>query len=284
MEQLVGNEEEEKSVEKKEVEKKPKHHPVLLDIIANEIGCKVCDIRDFELSVVDTQPSCFGGARDEFIFSPRLDNLLSCFTALESYFNTLDSVDQDEDVRLVSFFDHEEIGSQSYHGAGSSLMSDIIKRITLLTSDENTPKDAYDTCIAKSFIISSDMAHAVHPNYSEKHEKNHKPMLHLGPVIKFNSNQRYATTSETSLVIKEIGKRNNIPIQEVCVRNDSSCGSTIGPILSSGLGIRTVDIGNPQWSMHSIRETCGTLDVLYSTQLFTNFFTQFRSLDNSIDE
>jgi aspartyl aminopeptidase len=99
-------------------------------------------------------------------------------------------------------------------------MADLIKRINLIMSDEQTSKDAYDTCIAKSFIISSDMAHAVHPNYSEKHEKNHKPLLHHGPVVKFNSNQRYATTSETSLVIKELGKRHNIPIQEVVVRND----------------------------------------------------------------
>lgn len=242
----------------------------------------VNDIRDFELSVIDTQPATIGGANDEFIFSPRLDNLMSCFTSLYSFISTLDSVSSDTDVRLVCYFDHEEIGSQSMQGAGSSLMADVIKRINLLMSDKDTPKDSYDICVSKSFIISSDMAHGVHPNYSEKHQEKHKPMLHGGPVVKYNSSHRYATTAATAFIIKELGKRNDIPIQEFCVRNDSPCGSTIGPILSSRLGIRTVDIGSAMWSMHSIRETCSTVDVVYSTQLFNSFFTQFRELDESI--
>jgi len=251
-------------------------------MISKQLKCNVVDICDFELSVIDTQPATIGGANDEFIFSPRLDNLMSCFTSLHSFISTLDSISNDSDIRLVCYFDHEEIGSKSSHGAGSSLMSDIIKRVNLTMSDKDTPKDAYDTCIAKSFIISSDMAHAVHPNYSDKHHEKHKPMLHKGPVIKYNSNQRYATTAATAFIIKEICKRNKIPVQEFCVRNDSPCGSTIGPILASGLGIRTVDIGGGMWSMHSIRETCSTVDVVYTTQLFSSFFNQFREIDDSI--
>jgi aspartyl aminopeptidase len=268
--------------DKKEEKKEEKHHQLLLDMISTELGCKSGDIRDFDLSVIDTQAPVIGGANDEFIFSPRLDNLMSCFTSLDAFINTLNSVNSDTDIRLLCYFDHEEIGSKSSHGAGSSLMADIIKRVNLVLADKDTPKDYYDSCIAKSFIISSDMAHAVHPNYGEKHHDKHKPMMHCGPVIKYNSNQRYATTAHTAFVIKELCKRNDIPVQEFVVRNDSPCGSTIGPILASGLGIKTVDIGAPMWSMHSIRETCATVDVVYSSKLFTAFFTQYNDLEKDI--
>lgn len=115
--------------------------------------------------------------------------------------------------------------------------------------------------IANSMLVSADMAHAVHPNYSDKHDECHRPEMHGGIVIKYNSNQRYATSSRTAAIIKSLAQRNSIPVQEFMVRNDSPCGSTIGPIVSARLGIMTIDIGLPQLSMHSIREMAGTRDV-----------------------
>lgn len=262
-------------------EESSNHHSILLDLLAGQLNCETSAIRDFELSVVDTQPGAIGGAQQEFIFSPRLDNLLSTFTALDAFVGSLDGAKDDTDVRLVCFFDHEEVGSESMHGAGSALMKDTILRINQLFTTENTPKDAFATCISKSFIISSDMAHAIHPNYSEKHENNHKPQMHKGPVIKTNANQRYATNAVTSFLIKQVANKVNVPLQEFVVRNDSACGSTIGPILSANCGIRTVDLGNPQLSMHSIRETCGTIDLVYARDLFMSFFNHFREIDDS---
>lgn len=115
--------------------------------------------------------------------------------------------------------------------------------------------------LAKSVMISADMAHAVHPNYSDKHDECHRPQMHGGVVIKYNSNQRYATSSRTAAIIKAIAHAQNIPIQEFMVRNDSACGSTIGPIVSAKLGVSTIDVGLPQLSMHSIREMAATGDV-----------------------
>jgi len=122
----------------------------------------------------------------------------------------------------------------------------------------------------------------VHPNYPEKHEENHQPLMHKGVVIKYNANQRYATTSVTAFLIKELARRHNVPIQEFLVRNDSPCGSTIGPILSSHCGIRTIDIGCPQLSMHSIREMAAVDDLAHAINLFIAYFNDFTALDASL--
>ena len=125
--------------------------------------------------------------------------------------------------------------------------------------------------MTKSLLISADMAHAVHPNYSEKHEDLHRPRMNQGVVIKQNANQRYATTSITMHVLRQCAEIANVPLQEFVVRNDSPCGSTIGPMLSAKLGLRTIDVGNPQLAMHSIRETCGTKDIESAILLFKVF-------------
>ncbi|KAJ2065036.1 hypothetical protein GGI17_000637 [Coemansia sp. S146] len=259
------------------------HHPILLDRIAKELSVEVADIADFELCLYDTQKATIGGICNEFIYASRLDNLNSSYCAVEGLINSLSdesAAAEDSHVRMVALFDNEEVGSTSAYGANSALIESAIRRIQ--ASCSNGSATAFEESIASSFMISSDVTHAVHPNYSEKHEENHRPELQKGPSIKVNANQSYATTSVTSTILKDIAKRNGIPIQEFVVRNDSPCGSTIGPMLSAQLGLRTVDMGNPLLSMHSIREVCGTDDVGLCVKLFEHFFEEFAGLDAKI--
>lgn len=258
------------------------HHSILLQLLASQVGCEPVDICDFELQACDTQPSIVAGTMKEFIFSGRLDNLCMSFCSLQALIDTTSSLTSLEDetgVRMVALFDHEEVGSDSAQGAGSPVMLDALSRITSsFSSNSNLLKKA----IQKSFLVSADMAHALHPNYMDKHEENHQPKLHGGLVIKHNASQRYATNAVTSLIFREIANKHNLPIQDFVVRNDMACGSTIGPILASGVGIRTVDVGAPQLSMHSIREMCGVDDVKYSYEHFKFFFEEFSLLDAKI--
>lgn len=259
-----------------------KHHPLLLQMLADQLGCNPDDICDFELQACDTQPSIAAGAMKEFIFSGRLDNLCMSFCSLKALIDSTSSDTDLEDetgVRMVALFDHEEVGSNSAQGAGSPVMLDALSRVTnSFTSDPKVLTKA----IQKSFFVSADMAHALHPNYMDKHEDNHQPKLHGGLVIKHNANQRYATNAVTAFVFREIAAKHSLPVQDFVVRNDMPCGSTIGPILASGVGIRTVDVGAPQLSMHSIREMCAADDVKHSYEHFKAFFTEFSHLDAKI--
>lgn len=255
------------------------HHTLVLELIAKELKVDASAIRDMELSVIDTQPSCLGGAFEEFIFSPRLDNLFMSYCSLMGLVNSLPSVSIEPRVRIVALFDNEEIGSVSANGAASSLMPQVLERIfRCLGADHEGVQRAY----RQSFLISADMAHATHPNYPEKHEENHEISLHKGVVLKYNANQRYATTSVTAFLLKELARRNNVPIQEFVVRNDSPCGSTIGPILSAECGVRTIDVGCPQLAMHSIREMAAVDDVSHAINLFSAFYKSFTGLDESL--
>ncbi|RKP38606.1 hypothetical protein BJ085DRAFT_32371 [Dimargaris cristalligena] len=289
------------------------HHPELLQLLADELQVDVQQIRDFELCLYDTQPAALGGIYEEFIYSPRLDNLMMSYTALESLINSADSdplrtssgsgpqptLAQDTQIRLIALFDNEEIGSQSAYGADSAMLESTLRRLQSFHTFPATSNPATNTAapshllpasdalafeqsIHASFLISADMAHAVHPNYVDRHEARHRPVMHNGIVIKVNANQRYATTAPTSLVLKALADKHTIRLQEFVVRNDSSCGSTIGPILSAKLGLRTIDVGCPQLAMHSIREMAGADDVGHAIALFTAFFNEFGELDMRI--
>ncbi|XP_058102251.1 probable aspartyl aminopeptidase isoform X2 [Magnolia sinica] len=190
------------------------------------------------------------------------------------------SLDNEPGIRMVALFDHEEVGSNSAQGAGSPVMLDALSRITNFFSSSNS--QLLEKAIQRSFLVSADMAHALHPNYMDKHEENHQPKLHGGLVIKHNANQRYATNAITSFIFREIAETHNLPVQDFVVRNDMPCGSTIGPILASGVGIRTVDVGAPQLSMHSIREMCAVDDVKHSYEHFKAYFQEFSQLDARI--
>ena len=180
------------------------------------------------------------------------------------------------EIDMIMLFDHEEVGSQSAQGADSNMAVEITQRIfgALTPFDQ----ELYYQAIHKSFLLSADMAHAVHPNYSEKHQGQHQPKIQEGIVLKVNANQRYMTDSVGSSVLKVIAQRAGVPLQEFIVRNDSLCGSTIGPMMAAKAGIKTIDIGAPQLSMHSIRETCGVVDLLYYKKLFAVFFTSYYDL------
>ncbi|KAJ7956081.1 Aspartyl aminopeptidase [Quillaja saponaria] len=259
-----------------------KHHSLLLQLLANQIGCEPDKICDFELQACDTQPSLVAGAAKEFIFSGRLDNLCMSFCSLKALIEATSSDSSLEDetgVRMVALFDHEEVGSDSAQGAGSPVMLNALSRVTNSFSSDSK---LLEKAIQRSFLVSADMAHALHPNYMDKHEDNHQPKLHGGLVIKHNANQRYATNAITSFIFREIATKNNLPVQDFVVRNDMPCGSTIGPILASGVGIRTVDVGAPQLSMHSIREMCAVDDVKHSYEHFKAFFQEFSHFDAKI--
>ena len=266
------------------------HHPIILAILAEELKCEPEDIIDFELNVCDTQKSQIGGATNEFIFSGRLDNLCSSFCALKALIDASkdSSLKKHKGARAIALFDNEEVGSVSTSGGGGTVMIEAIKRATLSSNSSNSSNssggesDVIEQCLAKSFLVSADMAHAVHPNYTEKHEEQHQPLFHKGVVVKHNANQRYATTALTAYMFRECAKLSGIPTQEFVVKNDMGCGSTIGPIVSAQTGIRTVDVGVPQLSMHSVREMMGTEDVDICHKHFLAFYENIAKVDANV--
>jgi len=193
------------------------HEPLLLQRVADKLGISVNQIADFDLSLHDTQPAAIGGMNKEFLYSGRLDNLATVFCAVEALVqhSKSENFSEDPDIALVVCFDHEEVGSTSANGAGSPVIAEAVRRISAAMNGSglDTP-DAYANTIAKSFCLSIDQAHAVHPNYSSKHEAQHSPLLNAGVVIKTNSNQRYTTNSLTGFLVREIAKKSDTPIQE----------------------------------------------------------------------
>lgn len=185
-------------------------------------------------------------------------------------------LDADTHVRVVACFDHEEVGSASTPGAGSSLLEDVMRRL-LAPAPASWPG-----AVRRSILVSADMAHAQHPNYGALHEENHRPGMQGGLVIKSNANQRYATSTVTAFLARTLAAEAGVPVQDYVVRQDMGCGSTIGPILATRLGLRTVDVGAPQLSMHSIREVAGADDAESSVHFFAHLFGRFPSLDATV--
>ncbi|CAN1140019.1 Probable aspartyl aminopeptidase [Linum perenne] len=176
----------------------------------------------------------------------------------------------------------QQVGSNSVQGAGAPTMFQAMRRIVGCMAHNIVGEGVVERAIRKSFLVSADMAHGVHPNYMDKHEEHHRPEMQRGLVIKHNANQRYATSGITAFLFKEVGKIHNLPTQEFVVRNDMACGSTIGPILASGVGIRTVDCGIPQLSMHSVREVCAKEDIDIAYRHFKAFYESFSSIDKKL--
>jgi len=219
-------------------------------------------ILDYELSFYDTQLPAVVGLQEEFIASARLDNLLSCYVGLQA----LLAANSEENSLLVCN-DHEEVGSQSASGAEGTLLKTVLERWMPEIEERARALDA-------SFMISTDNAHGVHPNYPDKHDANHGPLLNEGPVIKVNASQRYASNSETQALFRHLCEQEKIPVQSFVVRSDMACGSTIGPITAAALGVKTVDVGIPQLAMHSVRELCGIKDPQYLYRVLRRYFSR----------
>ncbi|MDY0205028.1 MAG: M18 family aminopeptidase [Pseudomonas sp.] len=233
---------------------------LLAEQMQREHGISDATVLDYELCFYDTQPAAVIGLNQDFIAGARLDNLLSCYAGLQALLSS-----DDQQMQVLVCTDHEEVGSNSACGADGPFLEQVLRRV--LGSEE-----AFVRCVQHSLLISADNAHGIHPNYADKHDGNHGPLLNHGPVIKVNANQRYATTSETSSFFKILCEQAQVPVQTFVTRTDLGCGSTIGPITASQLGIQTIDIGVPTFAMHSIRELAGSQDLGYLIKVLQTFY------------
>ena len=278
-----GEETKEKKTEDDRGEESSRHHPLLLKLIADEIDARRAVIVDFDLQLCDTQPSAIGGAQREFVYSGRLDNLVSCYTSLHALLNasTDEALEKASGVRRSCTLTTKRWAASHRAAPAGAMTTDAIKRIAAALNPEAV-EGLDERTRRASFCVSSDMAHALHPNYADRHEPAHAPKMHGGLVIKHNANQRYATDAVTAFMFRELGERAGVPVQEFVVRSDTGCGSTIGPIFSTRTGIRTVDAGAAQLSMHSIREVCGADDIDHAVTHLTALFLHFIDLDRTL--
>lgn len=218
----------------------------------------------WDLTLVDVQPAAVLGADGSLLASGRLDNLLSCWAAIEA----LTSSAPAHHTAVIVLNDHEEVGSASTTGASGPLLEQVLER--LVYAADGGRADLL-TAFAGSACVSADNAHAIHPNYPERHDADHAPVVGAGPAIKVNANQRYATSATTAATFARACERAGVPHQVFVSRNDMPCGSTIGPLTATRLGIDTVDVGVPQLSMHSARELCGVDDPVHLARAATAF-------------
>jgi len=210
----------------------------------------------WDLCLHDVQPAAVIGADASMLTSARLDNQLSCWAATVA----LAAAAPSEQIAVIVLNDHEEVGSSSTTGAQGPFLESVLER---LVAGRGGSRDDLHRALSASTCVSADNAHAVHPNYVELHDPQHLPMINAGPAIKINSNQRYATSSTTAAAFQFACEAADVPWQVFVSRNNMPCGSTIGPLTATRLGIDTVDVGVPQLSMHSSRELCGVDDPVH---------------------
>lgn len=245
----------------------------ILDIIARDAGLEsAADIASYDIVTIPQQGAGFFGVNGEFIASGRQDNLSSVHAGLVALETVVsEGIPTDGDVRVFACFDHEEIGSHSRTGAAGPLLSDVLTRTAHALGRD---AEGLARMIAASFCVSADAAHSVHPNYGERHDPDTRPMMGRGPVIKINANQSYATDATGIARWKQVCDAAGVPVQEFVSNNDVPCGSTIGPITATRLGIRTVDVGIPLLSMHSAREMAHVNDQYALTTALAEYWKQ----------
>jgi aspartyl aminopeptidase len=225
--------------------------------LAAQIEVAAGDVAWWELCLFDRTPASVLGADSSLLAAGRLDNQLSCWAATDAIATSAAAADHHQ---VIALFDHEEVGSESTTGAAGPLLEQVLERMSLA---RGASRSAHLAALARSACLSADNAHAVHPNYPERHEPGHRPIVNQGPALKINSNQRYATSAGTAASFQRACEAAGVPWQVFVSRNNMPCGSTIGPITATRLGIDTVDVGIPQLSMHSARELCGVDDPIH---------------------
>ena len=240
---------------------------LLRGLLAAKLGVDEANIMASDLFFYDAQKGTLCGAQQEYISCGRLDNLAMCHAILEP----LCASGPAEKTLVAAFYDNEEVGSRSPQGADSSFLRDLLERVALASSGG---REDFHRAISRSSMISADAAHALHPNYADKHDADYAPLMNRGPVIKANANLRYATNAESCARFTMLCEAAKVPCQHFVGRSDMPSGSTIGPMSSALLGIPTVDIGSPLWAMHSIRETAGVQDHFYMIEVLRKFFEE----------
>ncbi|MEZ5216779.1 MAG: M18 family aminopeptidase [Ilumatobacteraceae bacterium] len=236
------------------------------EYLAERASVRPGEIAGWELQFHDLTPARVLGHDSSLFASGRLDNLLSCWAATTAIAGSTPA----RHASVIALFDHEEVGSSSSTGAAGPILEHVLDRLLLMHG--STGDDRY-RCFAESSCISADNAHAVHPNYPERHDPGHRPLVNAGPALKVNSNQRYATSGTTAALFQRACATAGVPFQTFVSKNTMPCGSTIGPITATRLGIETVDIGVPQLSMHSARELCGTADPVFLARALAAYFS-----------
>ncbi len=237
----------------------------ILRMLSEESGTSINKIMDYDLYLYEYEKGGTTGINNEFISSGRLDDLSMVYSSILS----LIEADENKSTQVMVLFDNEEIGSMTKQGADSPLLINTLERLAISLG---YTREDYFCSLANSFMISADMAHAVHPNYIEKHDPTNKNYLNHGPVIKISANQKYTSDSDSIAVCKELCNIAGIQYQTFVNRSDQRGGSTIGPVSASQMPLRSVDIGNPLLAMHSIREMAGTKDFLNINRLFKIFY------------
>jgi aspartyl aminopeptidase len=235
--------------------------------LAKTCSVNQSDIRASSAQLFDTHKASLIGADHSLIASARIDNQASCWAAMTALIEHSDTTSPS----VVALFDHEEVGSSSATGAAGPLLEHVLER---LCSAAGFSRQDFINVLAKSHCISADNAHAVHHNYPERHDSNHSPLINQGVVIKSNVGQRYATSATSIAPFIDACAKANVPIQHFASRNNIACGSTIGPITATRLGIDTIDVGIPQLSMHSAREVCGSQDPIYLRDALRSYFAR----------
>lgn len=249
--------------------------PDLRELVLTELRAQrladldAADLLSCDLMTYDSQLSGVSGARGEFINAPRLDNLASCHAALAALLRVAGE-ELPKHTRVVVLYDHEEVGSRSAGGAAGPLLAEGLER--MVAGFKGGEAQGLARALASSRLVSADMAHAVHPNYADRHEPGHRPVIGGGPVIKVNANQSYASDAATAGLFAALCSEVGVEPQHFVMRSDLACGSTIGPITAARVGVRSVDVGNPMLSMHSCREMAGTADVEPMIDVLAAFF------------
>ncbi len=240
----------------------------LLNLIAEELKVEKKDILDFDLYLYDVTPACTVGLNNEFISAGRLDDLSMVHAGLEALLNIQGTP---KTTKVLAVFDNEETGSQTKQGAGSPFLANMLERLCMA---QGGTRDDFYRAIEKAFLVSADNAHAWHPNYSEKYDPTNHPRMGGGPVVKLNAAQKYLSDAASAAVFRELCRQAGVPCQTFVNHSDVAGGSTLGNILSTSLPLRGVDMGNPIWGMHSVRETGAMADQDYCIRAFSEFFRQ----------